>query len=67
MEIAQGEVGEHGSAYFLLKLAEKLIKHANWIPLWPKVFRDRYKYGKLPASSASVECEFKNVKIKLNS
>ena len=64
MEIAQSEVGEHESAYFLPKLAEKLVKHVNWIPLWSNVYRDRYKYGKLPASSASVECEFKNVKKK---
>ena len=64
IEIAQNEVGEHVSAYFLPTLAEKLLKHVKWIPLWSNVYRDCYGYGKLPASSAAVECEFKNVKGK---
>ena len=32
--------------------------------LWGCVCRDRYENGRIPASSAVVECEFKNIKTK---
>lgn len=64
IEISHNEIGERDSAYFLPKLATKLLSNCRWILLWSNVYRDKYNYGRIPATSASVECEFKIVKKK---
>lgn len=46
------------------ELADKLLKDFRWFPLWSCVYLKRFGYGKIPASSAGVECEFKNIKTK---
>ena len=64
LKITESEHGEHDSAYCLPILAKKLRKDMTWFPLWSCIYRDRFGYGKIPASSAAVECEFKNLKDK---
>ena len=56
------EIGDHESGYVLPKLAERLLKQSRLIKLWSNICRDHFNYGKIPATSSSVECEFKNVK-----
>lgn len=36
----------------------------RWFPLWGSIYRNKYGYGKIPASSSGVESEFKNIKTK---
>lgn len=49
------------------KLADYLIKDVKLLPLWSCICRDRFGYGRVPASSASVESDFniiKNIMLK---
>ena len=63
-ELAKEEYGEHESAYYLPKLAEKLKRDMKTFVSWGCVCRDKFKNGRIPASSAVVECELKNIKTK---
>ena len=55
LEIAKSEEGNHDSAYYLPEFANKLLNHMQWFPLWSCVCRDKFGFGRIPASSASVE------------
>ena len=63
-QLAKEEYGEHESAYYLPKLAEKLKRDMKKFVLWGCMCRNKFKNGRIPATSAVVECEFKNIKTK---
>lgn len=44
------------------KFAKRLQKHILTIPLWSSICRHKFGYGRIPASSAPVESEFKTAK-----
>ena len=44
------------------KFATPLLKQVKTIPLWSCIRRNNFKYGRIPASSAPVESEFKTIK-----
>lgn len=44
------------------KVATRLLHHIKTIPVWSCICRDHFGYGRVPASSAPVESEFKNIK-----
>ena len=44
--------GINANAHYIPKLAKRLLKDIRWLPLWSCIFRDRYGYGRIPASSA---------------
>ena len=62
LEIAKSQEGNHDSAYYLPEFANKLLSHMQWFPLWSCVCRDKFGFGRISASSASVESEIKNIK-----
>lgn len=42
--------------------ANKLIADARYLPLWSCICRDKFGFGRIPASSACVEGEFRIIK-----
>lgn len=44
--------------------AKRLLKHLLTIPLWSSICREEFGYGRIPASSASVESTFNTIKNK---
>lgn len=60
--IIKNEIGDDLSPRHCPKVVKRLIDHMKTIPVWSCIRRDNFKYGRVPASSASVECEFKIIK-----
>jgi len=60
-EIASNE-GDRENAHFMPAFADRLMKDMNMIPMWSCICRDKFGYGRIPASSASVESDFNIVK-----
>lgn len=56
--------GKDVNAQWLPDFAPRLIADVKWLPLWSCVTQEKFRYGGVPASSAHIECEFKNIKIK---
>jgi len=50
------------SATIFLK---RLLKQIRTIPLWSSIARNKFGYGRIPASSAPVEIEFNSIKNKV--
>lgn len=42
--------------------ANRLMKDMKLIPMWSCICRDKFGYGRVPASSASVESDFNIIK-----
>lgn len=57
--------GDRENAHYLPQLEIKLLKDMKWFPLWSAVYRDKFGYGRVPASSAAVEAEFSIIKTQL--
>jgi len=60
-KIADNE-GDRENAHFMPAFANRLIKDIKLIPMWSCICRDKFGYGRIPASSASVESDFNMVK-----
>ena len=43
----------------------KILSHAKWIPLWSCIYRDKFGYGRVPATSASSGSDFNDLKTRL--
>lgn len=56
------QVGNRDNAHYLPALAKKVMKDIEHFPLWSCVVRDKFGYGRVPASSAPVESEFNKLK-----
>jgi len=57
--------GDRENAHYLPQLEIKLLKDMKWFSLWSAVYRDKFGYGRVPASSAAVEAEFGIIKTQL--
>lgn len=57
--------GNHENAHYSPRFANWLIEHIGWLPLWSSVKRDNFGYGRVPASSASVESDFNHLKNRI--
>lgn len=56
------EIGDRDNAHYYPALAKRLLQDINIFPLWSNVCHDDFGYGRVPASSASVEGEFNKIK-----
>lgn len=54
--------GDRENAHYMPKLADYLMKDIKLLPLWSCLCRDKFGFGRIPASSASVESDFNIVK-----
>lgn len=54
--------GDRENAHYSPRYADWLIDHAEWLPLWSSIKRDEFGYGRIPATSASVESDFNHLK-----
>ncbi|KAL6253934.1 hypothetical protein P5V15_015777 [Pogonomyrmex californicus] len=54
--------GDRENAHYMPKFAEYLIKDIKLLLLWSCVCRDKFGFGRVPASSASVESDFNIIK-----
>lgn len=61
-KISEFEVGDHDNAFYLPELAIRILRDIELFPLWSCIIRDRFGYGKIPASSAPVESQIKDLK-----
>lgn len=56
------QIGDHENAHFCKALPQYLIKHVKWLPLWSGVCRDKFGFGRIPATSAEKEAAMNNIK-----
>lgn len=54
--------GKGGNAHLATEFAERLMVDLVWLPIWSCVVRDKFGYGRIPATSAQVESEFNKIK-----
>lgn len=54
--------GKGVNAHLCIEFAERLMVDLAWLPLWSCVVRNKFGYGRIPASSAHVESEFGKIK-----
>lgn len=60
-KIADNE-GDRENAHIMPAFANRLMKDIKLIPMWSCICKDKFGYGRVPASSASVESDFNIVK-----
>lgn len=58
----KSEKGDDINPRYCPKVATRLLDQIKTIPLWSSICRDNFGYGRVPASSALVESEFKIIK-----
>lgn len=56
------DVGDRINPHYFPQIVERLIIDVRLLPLWTNIYRDQFGYGRVPASSASVESEFNKLK-----
>ncbi|XP_018366817.1 PREDICTED: molybdenum cofactor synthesis protein cinnamon-like [Trachymyrmex cornetzi] len=54
--------GTRANAHYAPHITNKLLRDISTIPLWSNIYTDKFGYGRIPASSASVEGEFNKLK-----
>lgn len=62
VQIKINVIGNRENAHYMPAFANKLIDDMKFFPSWSCVCRDKFGYGRIPASSASVEGEFNIIK-----
>lgn len=62
VSILENETGDDLNPRFSPIFSNRLTKQLPTIPLWSSICRDKFGYGRVPASSAAVEIEFKTLK-----
>lgn len=60
--VVSKEEGDRDNPRICPQICTRLMKKIETIPLWGNVCRNSFGYGRVPASSASVEGEFNLVK-----
>lgn len=58
-------MGDRINAHFLPDFVTSLLRNMKWYPLWSCVCRDRFGFGRIPASTASVEASFNDIKTRV--
>lgn len=56
------DIGDRENAHYMPAFADKLITDTKYLPLWSCICRDKFGFGRIPASSASVEGDFHIIK-----
>lgn len=56
------DLGDRENAHYMPAFADKLIADTKYLPLWSCICRDKFGFGRIPASSASVEGDFHIIK-----
>lgn len=56
------DVGDRINPHYFPRIVEHLISDIKSLPLWSNIYRDQFGYGRVPASSASIEGEFNKLK-----
>jgi len=56
------DVGDRVNPHYFPRIVERLIIDIKLLPLWTNIYTDQFGYGRIPASSASVESEFNKLK-----
>lgn len=54
--------GDRINPLYFPQLVDRLIVDIRLLPLWTNIYRDKFGYGRIPASSNSVESEFNKLK-----
>ena len=54
--------GNRINPLYFPQLVERLMVDIRLLPLWTNIYTDKFGYGHIPASSASVESEFNKIK-----
>lgn len=62
MKVINTVEGDRENAKFLPKFADRIMKDIKYLPMWSCICRDKFGYGRIPASSASVEADFNIIK-----
>lgn len=62
MKIINIVEGDRINAHYLPQFADRIMKDIKYLPMWSCICRDQFGYGRIPASSASVESDFNIVK-----
>lgn len=62
VSILEKETGYDLNPRYSPTFSKRLVKQLPTIPLWSSICRDQFDYGRVPASSASVELQFKTLK-----
>ncbi|CAH1116558.1 unnamed protein product [Phaedon cochleariae] len=65
VQTARAEIGDRENAHFFPALSKKLMNDLYYFPMWSCVVQNQFGYGRIPASSASVEGEFNKIKTHL--
>lgn len=52
------DTGDRQNAHYMPAFADKLIADTKYLPLWSCICRDKFRFGRIPASSASIEGDF---------
>lgn len=56
------DVGDRINPHYFPQIVERLVIDIRLLPLWTNIYTDQFGYGRVPASSASVESEFNKLK-----
>lgn len=56
------DTGDRENAHYMPAFADKLIADTKYLPLWSCICRDKFGFGRIPASSASIEGDFHIIK-----
>lgn len=54
--------GKGVNAHLSTDFANRLMADLAWLPIWSCVVREKFGYGRIPATSAHVEAEFGKIK-----
>lgn len=54
--------GDRINPHYFEEIVKRLLIDIKTLPLWTNMYRDEFGYGRVPASSASVESEFRKLK-----
>lgn len=56
------QIGDHENAHIRDDLPKHLIKHLKWLPSWSGICRDKFGFGRIPATSAEIESIMNDIK-----
>jgi len=56
------QVGDHDNMYFIPAVAPLVLNLCTYMPLWSGIMCKAFKYGDIPATSASIESQFNDLK-----
>lgn len=62
MKVINNVEGDRMNAHYLPRFADRIMKDIKYLPMWSCICRDKFGYGRIPASNASVEADFNIIK-----